>query len=397
MMLKANLREAARSLAAAKQRSLLALLGIVIGIGSVIALVSMGTMAQRETLRQFMEMGTDVISIQEEQPREDRASGAPSGFSLEDVLEMPARLASVRSVAPYASAFGEVRKEGQRQSIPVLGVTEGLLDMNKLVLAEGRFISDLDVLMSHAVVGGNLAERLATQGIIAGVGEDIYFDDRKLTVVGVLRPAAMGAMRPYECNEGLMLPISTVLRLSPQNTVRTVMARLEPGVTATQAADEIRQYFSSLPRARQVRITSPEQIIEHMERQSRMFTLLLGAIGSISLIVGGVGVMNVMLVSVSERKREIGIRRALGAQKKDIQWQFLIESVMLSLMGGFLGIVMGVGASFLIAHYSEWQFEIIHGALVLGVGVSMAVGIFFGFYPARQAAALNPIQALRAE
>ncbi len=194
-----------------------------------------------------------------------------------------------------------------------------------------------------------------------------------------------------------MLPISTVLRLSPNNTVRTVMARLEPHVSAREATEEIRGHFASLPAARQVRVMSPEQVIEHMERQSRMFTLLLGAIGSISLIVGGVGVMNVMLVSVSERRREIGIRRALGAQKKDIQWQFLIESVLLSLVGGFLGIVLGVGGSYLFAHYSGWQFELIHGALVLGVGVSVAVGIFFGYYPARQAAALNPIQALRAQ
>lgn len=397
MMLKANLREAARSLAAAKQRSLLALLGIVIGIGSVIALVSMGAMAQRETLRQFVEMGTDVLSVQEEQSREDRTGGAPSGFKLQEVLELPVRLDSVRSTAPYASAFGEMRKDGQRQSIPVLGVTESFQDINKLMLEQGRFVSDLDVFMTHAVVGGGLARRLAGQGMHLAVGDEIYFDDRKLTVIGVLQPAAMGAMRPYESNEGLMLPISTVLRLSPQNAVRTVMARLEPGVTAGRATEEIQAYFASLPRPARVRVTSPEQIIEHMERQSRMFTLLLGAIGSISLIVGGVGVMNVMLVSVSERRREIGIRRALGAQKKDIQWQFLIESVLLSLVGGALGIVLGVGASFFIARYSGWQFELIHGALILGVGVSMAVGIFFGFYPARQAAALNPIQALRAE
>ncbi len=396
MMLKANLREASRSLIAAKQRSILALLGIVIGIGSVIALVSTGALAQRETLRQFMEMGTDIISIQLEQGRGEQ-SGAPSGFGLEEVLVLPERLPVIRSVAPYASAFGELRREGQRISIPLLGVTESFVELNKLELDQGRFISDLDVLMTHAVLGGNLAKRLVEQNMAVSVGEHVYFDNRKLNVAGILRPAAMGAMRPYEASEGLMLPITTVLRISPQNAIRTVMARLEPGVTASQATAEVQAYFASLPRPKQIRITSPEQIIEHMERQSRMFTLLLGAIGSISLVVGGVGVMNVMLVSVSERRREIGIRRALGAQKRDIQWQFLIESVLLSLVGGILGIIIGVGASYGIAHYSGWQFELVHGALLLGVGVSAAVGIFFGYYPARQAAALNPIQALRAE
>lgn len=396
MMLKANLREASRSLIAAKQRSILALLGIVIGIGSVIALVSTGALAQRETLRQFMEMGTDIISIQLEQGRGEQ-SGTPSGFGLEEVLVLPERLPVIRAVAPYASAFGELRREGQRISIPLLGVTESFVELNKLELDQGRFISDLDVLMTHAVLGGNLARRLVEQGMAVSVGEHVYFDNRKLTVAGILHPAAMGAMRPYEASEGLMLPITTVLRISPQNAIRTVMARLEPGVTASQATAEVQAYFAGLPRPKQIRITSPEQIIEHMERQSRMFTLLLGAIGSISLVVGGVGVMNVMLVSVSERRREIGIRRALGAQKRDIQWQFLIESVLLSLVGGILGIIIGVGASYGIAHYSGWQFELVHGALLLGVGVSAAVGIFFGYYPARQAAALNPIQALRAE
>ncbi|GAB6059304.1 ABC transporter permease [Desulfonatronum parangueonense] len=396
MMLKANLREAARSLIAAKQRSILALLGIVIGIGSVIALVSTGALAQRETLRQFMEMGTDLMTIQVEQSRGDRGSTPPS-FSLEEALALPELLPTIRAVAPYASAFGELRREGQRISIPLLGVTEAFFEMNKLELDQGRFISDLDVLMSHAVLGGNLARRLHGQGMILDVGEHVYFDNRKLIVTGILRPAAMGAMRPYEAGEGMMLPVTTVLRISPQNNIRTIMARLEPGITASQATVEVQAHFAGPPRPRQIRVTSPEQIIEHMERQSRMFTLLLGAIGSISLVVGGVGVMNVMLVSVSERRREIGIRRALGAQKRDIQWQFLIESVLLSLVGGVLGILIGVGASYGIAHYSGWQFELVHGALVLGVGVSAAVGIFFGYYPARQAAALNPIQALRSE
>ena len=257
-------------------------------------------------------------------------------------------------------------------------------------------ITDLDVLMTHTVIAGGLAERLERQGVAIDVGETVFLDDRQYTIVGKLAPAAMGAMRPYESTEGVLLPVSTVLRMYPQAASRTVMARLEPGVTAATASVEIEGYFASRSRPLNVRIISPEQIIEHMERQSRMFTLLLGAIGSISLIVGGVGVMNVMLVSVSERKREIGIRRALGARKQDIQWQFLIESVILSLAGGILGILIGVGASYFIARYSGWHFEIVHGALVLGVGVSVAVGVFFGFYPARQASALNPIQALRA-
>ncbi len=394
-MIKANIREAVRSLTGSRQRTFLALLGIVIGIGSVIALVSMGSLAQRETMRQFMEMGTDVISIQEEQNRGDRSLS--SGFRLDTILNLPEQLSTVATTAPYASTFGELRVGGQRQSVPALGVTGSFLEINTLSLAEGRFISDLDLLMSHAVVGGNLAERLASQGMTVEVGEVFYFENRKFTVVGILHPASMGAMRPYESLEGIMLPVSTVQRMSTQNAIRTVMIRLAPEIATKDATREIQDYFASLPRPVKVRVTSPEQIIEHMERQSRMFTLLLGAIGSISLIVGGVGVMNVMLVSVTERKKEIGIRRALGAQKKDIQGQFLMESVILSLLGGFLGIIIGVGVSYGIAWYSDWQFAVVYGAVFTGVGVSAVVGIFFGYYPARQAANLIPIQALRSE
>ncbi len=397
MLFKANIKEAVRSLTSSKQRTILALVGIVIGIGSVIALVSMGTLAQRETMRQFLEMGTDVINIQEEQRRGDRSRDSMAGFRLENILEMSSQLSSIHSVAPYASAFGELRVEGKRLSIPVLGVTQSFLAMNSLSMAEGRFISDLDVLMPHAVVGGNLAKRLSGQGMDLQVGSELYFDNRKFMVVGKLEPASMSAMRPYESLEGLMMPISTVQRMSSQNTIRTVMARLEPGISAGLAAGEIQDFFASLPGSVKVRITSPEQIIEHMERQSRMFTLLLGAIGSISLIVGGVGVMNIMLVSVTERKKEIGIRRALGAQKKDIQGQFLMESVILSMVGGFFGIVIGVGVSYGIAWYSDWAFAVVYGAVFIGAGVSVAIGIFFGYYPARQASNLIPIQALRSE
>ncbi|MFP4084810.1 MAG: ABC transporter permease [Desulfonatronovibrio sp.] len=397
MLIKANIKEALRSLASSKQRTALALLGIVIGIGSVIALVSIGSLAQRETMRQFLEMGTDVISIQEEEKRESRSSGQSSGLKLDDVLEMPQNLPFIRSVAPYASAFGELRKQGQRKSVPALGVTGSFLEINSLDLAQGRFISDLDTLMPFAVLGGNLARMLAQQGIVIAVGDNVYFENRKLTVVGILHPSPMGSMRPYESTEGLMLPISTVQRMSPQNIIRTVMARVDPEISSAAAAEEIKNYFSSLPRSRDVRITSPEQIIEHMEKQSRMFTLLLGAIGSISLVVGGVGVMNVMLVSVSERKKEIGIRRALGAKKKDIQSQFLMESVILSLLGGLLGILIGVGVSYGIARFSGWEFAVVYGAVFVGVGVSVGIGIFFGYYPARQAANLIPIQALRSD
>jgi len=175
------------------------------------------------------------------------------------------------------------------------------------------------------------------------------------------------------------------------------MARKTPGADHKAATEQIQAYFKQNIRGIRMEVRSAEELIQQMQKQMRLFTLLLGAIGSISLIVGGVGVMNVMLVSVSERKKEIGIRRALGARQGDIQGQFLMEAVTLCLVGGLLGAALGVGASRVIAHFAKWQFMVAYSAMLIGILVAAVVGIFFGFYPARQAAKLNPINALRTE
>lgn len=396
MAIKTNIIEALRSLTSSKQRTFLALLGIVIGIGSVIALISTGTIVQNESMKQFLEMGTDVLRIQEARQR-GRTATREEGFRIQEVSALPFETAEVIDVAPIVSFAGQLRLQENRLHAIGLGVSESFLSINKLRTVQGRFISDLDHLMYQAVISGGLASRLRREGFHDLVGMSVYIEDRLFTIVGELHPAPIGGMRPYEASEGLMIPISTATRMNHQNIIRTVLAVKGPGVSHVHAEEAIRGYFQGLPRPVSVMVVSAEQMIEHMEKQMRMFTLLLGAIGGISLIVGGVGVMNVMLVSVAERRKEIGIRRALGAQKRDIQSQFLMESIILSLLGGLLGIIIGVGVSYGISHFSGWQFEIIYEAVFIGVGVSAAVGVFFGYYPARQAANLVPIQALRSE
>ena len=395
MMFTTNINEALRSLLSSKQRTILALLGIVIGIGSVIALVSTGTIAQNETMKQFLEMGTDVVRI--EQDYHQSQSQQDQGFRLDQAMGLPHEVDVIAEVAPFVSMSGQLRIHDQRLSVMGAGVTSSFLSINQFKLADGRFISDLDYLMYQAVISGGLAAKLRAVGIYDLVGSDVYIQNRKFTIVGELEPAAAGVMRSYEGIEGVLIPISTALRMSPQNTIRSLMAAKQPGIPHERVEVAVKDYFLGFPRPTSTMVRSAEQIIEQMEKQMRLFTLLLGSIGSISLVVGGVGVMNVMLVSVSERKKEIGIRRALGARKKDIQSQFLMESIVLSLIGGVLGIGIGVGVSFGIARFSGWEFQIIYQALLVGVGVSGAVGIFFGYYPARQAANLIPIQALRSD
>ena len=195
----------------------------------------------------------------------------------------------------------------------------------------------------------------------------------------------------------MFVPITTVRRTSPREEIGLVIARAQAGVHYSVAARDVQAYFSERTRGLVVEVTSAEQLIEQMESQLGLMTLLLGAVGSISLIVGGIGVMNIMLISVAERRREIGIRRALGASRADIQGQFLIEAVILTLSGGMAGLVLATGATYGICQFTNWDFFISPLSVIAGIGVSTIAGVFFGFQPAYQAARLDPIVALQGD
>ena len=390
MILGENIRESLRSLMGAKQRSLLALIGIVIGIGSVIAMVTVGQIVENEVIRQFKEMGTDVCSVQQEYGRGSKNSG----FNLQNVLKIPQACSTIRTVAPYVSFYSDLKFSGKRSSCPALGVTEEFARLYKIPISTGRFISDLDGHSAFCVLGDSKAKWLREHGESNPVGKQVIYDERIYTVIGIADAVPMGTFTPYEINEGIMIPIKTAMRSQDRPQINTFGTRMIESGISQQATEQLKNYFK-LTSKTEIRVTSAEELVAQMKKQMRMFTALLGAIGSISLIVGGVGVMNVMLVSVSERKKEIGIRRAIGAKRKDIQFQFLVESIILSFIGGLLGTALGVGATAIICNFAGWSFFVSEGAVMLGVGVSAAVGIFFGYYPARQASALSPIDALR--
>lgn len=399
MIFKANIKEATRSLIGAKQRTLLALIGIFVGIGSVIAMVSIGTIVQEEALRQFKEMGTDILTI-----NKGYGGRGPDGMqrksgtiTLEIAEDIPRYCPEILAVAPYTSTYGTFKYEGQKWEGPTMGVTGSFIDLNKLHLKKGRFISDLDDQTYFCVIGSKVEEKLRTLGVTTMVGAQMFFQNKLFTIIGIIEDTPAGGMRPYEINEGIMIPIALVRRFEQGGEIQNIIARIQPEGNHITASQQVTAYFKKAIKDMTVSIRSAEEIINQMQKQMRLFTLLLGAIGSISLIVGGVGVMNVMLVSVAERKKEIGIRRALGAQRGDIQIQFIIESILLCMVGGLLGIGLGIGASYGISIFSKWHFAISYDAILLGVVVSAVVGIFFGFYPARQASRLNPIEALRSE
>ena len=389
-----NLREAVRSLARARLRTLLGLLGIMIGIASVIAMVSTGEIATAESRRQFEALGTDIITVQ---VRGDRNT---PGIKLDDALGLSDALPSIIEAAPIIRSGGGITYAGKRLSGSVQGVTGSLAHLGKLELADGRFVSDLDIRQFWCVVGSKVAADMRRGGAWEIVGANLDLDGHIFTVAGELRDTEgiFGLPVQLDTERSVFVPITTAKRMTPEREIKSVIARAAPGVFHEDAVREVTAWLRErLEEGVGFEVKSAKQLIAQMENQLGLMTLLLGAVGSISLIVGGIGVMNIMLISVTERRREIGVRRALGAQRTDIQRQFLTESVILTVSGGIVGTGFGIVATWAICWFTEWGFFVSELSVLVGLGVSSAVGIFFGYQPAYQAARVDPIVALQGE
>ena len=396
-LLRTNAREGLRSLYGAKLRSALALVGIVIGVGSVITMISMGEIARATARAEFEALGTDILTIQ----NVHGASVAPGrSIALADAVRLADSVASLVDAAPRIGLFDTFVHAGRQVgSGPVHGVTASFASVNKLELEEGRFISDLDHRQYFCVLGAGVANAMRRAGATRVLGESIALMGRLFTVAGVLREAAENYSLPLqmEADKSVFIPISTAQWSRPQQGIDVIVARARTDVHYSVATRDVQAWFRERSKHLELEITSATQLIEQMESQMRIMSLLLAAIGSVSLIVGGIGVMNIMLVSVTERRREIGVRRALGARRRDVQNQFLVESVILSAAGGILGVVVGTAGTWAICRFTEWDFFISTGAVVSGICVSSAVGIVFGFQPASQASRVDPIVALQGE
>ena len=394
-MIAVNAREALRSLASSKQRTLLALIGVIIGIGSVMAMLGLGETVKAEALRQFNQMGTDVITLRQGfGPEGDDAR--PQAMLPEDMTLLSRYANSVRSVSPEVEIYGKVRSGTAELSGSVKGVWPAYVDINRLKMAQGRFLTAYDRDSPFAVLGQAAFNKLIQQGAREPL-EEITIMGRPFSVIGVLAPAELG-YNSSMVDEAVMIPLDMAQRYAQSPGLSQAAVRLWPDIDHDLASAEIQSLmnqFKGMPF--NLHISSPRQLLEQISRQMRLYTMLLAAVGSISLIVGGVGIMNMMLVSVTERRREIGIRRAMGAQRNDIVSQFLVESMLLSLSGGIIGVALGVAVSLIAASVKGWQPVWVPGAILLCLGVSLVVGLFFGYYPARKAAGLDVIVALRAD
>ena len=285
-----------------------------------------------------------------------------------------------------------------RESIPVtvLAATQAIYDLGKAELVTGRFTYDLDRFAPFAVLGAGVATDLASaRGRATTVGDAITVDGQTLTVIGILADAPTNMILAVEFNRSVIVPFEAARRVAPGREITNVGARLSFEANDIEVVAAIENFLNPLMPTGAVSARSARQIIANVEQQMRIYRVLLLAIGTVSLAVGGMGIMNMMLMSVMERRQEIGLRLALGARKSDIHLMFLTETLAVSLAGSALGIVFGQAAGWVFADFSGWRFEASPFAVPLGIGMAFVVGLFFGIYPAMRAAKLDPIVALR--
>ncbi|WP_456026731.1 ABC transporter permease [Pseudomonas capeferrum] len=387
------LHEAFVSLRTLGKRSVLALLGIVIGSSSVVALINIGHNAAVDAAMIFKDMGTDTL-VAQFPPKGNSSAPMRASLDLEAVRDTVPGIAHIGALSVFG---GPIVFHGRTANANLVGTTADIKDAMRLVVRDGRFLSPFDASETYAVIGDQLAQALGVPGDPLKPGDRIRINDYLFLVVGILHNQARAMLMPVQANESLFIPAEGMRRIYPTPQIGNVIIRAMPGQDMERIARDASSALKRQLTDHDVDIQVPQQMIDGMTRQSRTFAYLLLALGAISLVGGGVGVMNVMLMNVSERRREIGIRMALGARQRDIRNLFLLEAVTLTAVGALCGAVLGMSAAWLYAWLSGWAFALAAAALPLGVGSTLLVGLFFGIYPAVSASRLQPVEALRDE
>jgi putative ABC transport system permease protein len=392
-----------------KIQTALTMLGIVIGVSAVIAMVSLGQGAQKLVQDQVASMGTNVLQVQGGGGWQGGGSGARSGSDQQsltegDVEAIRTEVPTVRLVTPIAQAQGQFVVGNQNWQSRVEGSNQDYLEIRGLRVDQGDFFTEADVRTANRVVvlGKTIADNLF-QGSDP-VGQTIRIRNLPYRVIGVLAAKGQSATGQDQDDMAIM-PYTTVQKKMVASAVPRIN-RITVSAISSQATTSAKEQITNLLRERhQIRSGQPEdfrvnnltEIAEAAEQTTVIMTLLLGSIAAVSLLVGGIGIMNIMLVSVTERTREIGIRMAIGSRGSYIRMQFLAESVILCMVGGLIGVIVGIGLSLTIAGVMGWPSFVSPQAASIAFLFSAATGIFFGYYPAHKAANLDPIEALRYE
>ncbi len=403
-----SLKVALRALQINKMRSFLTMLGIIIGVGAVIVMVAIGSGAREMIAQQIASMGSNLLIVL---PGATTAGGARMGFgsvstlTSDDAKAIKEECSAVKAVAPIWGGVTQVVFGNQNWNTGVNGTTSDFFDIRDWPIASGRTFTEQEITgaVKVAIVGQSVVENLF--GTQNPLGQIIRIKKVPFTVIGVLSSKGQSP-RGDDQDDVVYIPLTTsqkkVFGSALPNTVRIITVQARDMESMAETEKQVNDLLSQRHRTGRGQlpdftVRNLTEIMATAEQSARVMSLLLGSIALVSLLVGGIGIMNIMLVSVTERTREIGIRMAVGARGLDILFQFLTESVVLSLVGGLIGIGLGVLGAKITSSFSGWNVLISYWALLISFSFAAAVGIFFGFYPAHKASRLNPIDALRYE
>jgi putative ABC transport system permease protein len=413
-----------------KLRSLLTVLGVILGVGSVISMLAIGEGSKREALEQIRKLGARNVIIRSVKPGEDGPADDASsttqqaarvleyGLKYTDFERLIATLPTIENAVPIALVVKDAQRRHRRiPNARILGTTPDFLGIKSLTVYRGRFLTTTDNVNTAnvAVLAAGAADRLFK--FEDPIDESVLLGDDVYRVVGVLAAqgsgnATAGALSQQDLNNDIYVPLACAQRrfgeiqsirsAGSRSYEKTQLNEITLAVTnenmVSQTAAMARKILlNAHPRADDFELQVPLELLHQAEKEKRIWNLVLGCIAGISLLVGGIGIMNIMLASVTERTREIGIRRALGARQSDITYQFLVECVLLSSVGGVLGVLMGVSLPMIVSRFANIETVVSLWSIGLAFGISVGIGVVFGIYPARRAALMDPIEALRHE
>ena len=399
------MRSSLEALSSNKMRTLLTMLGIIIGVAAVICTVAIGNGAAQQVKTQIQNMGSNMIFIQAGSVNRggvQMGAQATKTLTAADGAAIKREIPLIKGISPMVGAHAQVVYGGNNWSTQIQGASADYFQIRHWPVVRGSAFTPEDV--STAANVCDIGHTVATE--LFGVGDPVD----KIIQVGTLPFLVVGELQtkglsPFgqDQDDIIIAPYTTVQRkISGISWVNFMMASAISSAAINPAISQITALLRQRHNLRYDQpndfiIRSPNEIIQAQEKSSTIMTMLLASIASVSLLVGGIGIMNIMLVSVTERRREIGVRRAVGATRRDVRWQFLSESVILSLIGGGIGVIGGLIGSALVSGLFQWQTQVSVSAVVIAVGFSAAVGVFFGLYPAQKAAKLDPIETLRYE
>ncbi len=407
MELREIVTEALSTLTINKLRTGLAVLGIIIGIGSVIALISLGQSSQKSIENQIQSLGSNILTVSPAGQNTGAVRGAGGGgttLTPEDAsaLKSATTLTTIARISPEYARRSQVTAGRNNTNTQIIGVEPQYADIRKITVATGAFITDRDVsiLSKVAVLGPQAASDLFGDSTEL-LGQSIRISGQILTVIGVT--SSKGGSGFNNPDDAIYVPLSTAQKiLFGANNLTSIAVEAKDSGVMTETQNEIGYFLLarhkiSDPANADFTIFSQNDILNTVSQVTGTFTTLLGGIAAISLLVGGIGIMNIMLVTVTERTREIGLRKALGAKKRLIITQFLTEAILLTIIGGIVGMALGIIISYILTRVMNMPFTISPFSVILALGVSGGIGILFGWYPAKKAADLLPIEALRYE